>query len=461
MKTVLLAFISILIFSGSAAAQNGETVTVVGDSLLGRNINGESVREVYGNVSITQGNVHITCNKAIQYLSRNSAELIGNVILVQDTITVRTNSGYYNGNEKSAFSDSDVSLEDGHMLLNAKHGYYYTEEQRAYFYGNVRLKDSTSDMRADRLNYYDEENKAVAAGNVSVSDTSAVLFADSLIHHRNEKVTLGFNNVRVYNRKNNLSIFGNELTDSSKTSYTKISGNPLLVQIDTADSGRIDTLFIAARLMESFGRDQDKLIATDSVKIVRGDFASLNGISILYRSEDRIFTYQREQDPLQPILWSGDSQLAGDTVNIYLKKNNLDWIDIRGNAFMLSSNPGFKLRYDQISGKNVKMYFGEHGLDKMDVLGNVLSIYYLYEDESPNGLIKSSAENAKVFFDSSRVSDVRMYQSVVSEYYPDNLVDGKEKDFTLPSFRIFEGRPDKNSVSGIKKDYFLSPLNQK
>ncbi|MCK7521691.1 MAG: hypothetical protein MZV64_30395 [Ignavibacteriales bacterium] len=49
-------------------------------------VDGESVREVIGNVRLSQGNVIVTCNMAIQYLARNEAELIGNVIANQDSL---------------------------------------------------------------------------------------------------------------------------------------------------------------------------------------------------------------------------------------------------------------------------------------------------------------------------------------------------------------------------------------
>ncbi len=50
-----------MIFISSVFAQNSnELVTVMGDSLTGKIVNGENVREIFGNVVITQGGVKIT-----------------------------------------------------------------------------------------------------------------------------------------------------------------------------------------------------------------------------------------------------------------------------------------------------------------------------------------------------------------------------------------------------------------
>ena len=92
MKTIfvfnlfLFVFLSGIIFS----QEQNIPITVIGDSLVGKNINGESIREVFGNVTLTQGNVVITCDKATQYLARNDAELMGNVVARQEDLTIYT-----------------------------------------------------------------------------------------------------------------------------------------------------------------------------------------------------------------------------------------------------------------------------------------------------------------------------------------------------------------------------------
>ncbi|MGQ9644492.1 MAG: OstA-like protein, partial [Ignavibacterium sp.] len=92
-------------------------IVVIGDSLIGRVENGESIREVSGNVILTQGNVRITCTRAIQYLSRNDAELIGNVVATQDTLTIKTERGFYYGNLRKTSSNSGVILDDKKVIL--------------------------------------------------------------------------------------------------------------------------------------------------------------------------------------------------------------------------------------------------------------------------------------------------------------------------------------------------------
>jgi len=458
MKRFLLILISLIFIGTNLIAQTEDNrIQVIGDSLVGKNISGENIREVHGNVVMTQGAVRITCDKAIQYLSRNEAELIGRVVVVQDSITIKTSIGYYYGDTKIAFSKAGVFLTDGHIKLTAKNGYYYFDEKRSYFYDDVKLNDSLSNISTNRLTYFDDDDKAIAAGNVQVSDTSSTVFADSLIHFRKTKITYAFNNIRIYNPSNRLAIFGNKLEDLGEKNYSKITEKPFLVRIDTLSNGALDTLVISAKMLESFNDSSNKLIATDSVKIVRNNFASINGLTTFYQKDDHIQTFKRELDISSPVIWDEETQLVGDSIYIYLKNNRLDHMYINSNASIVTSNKDSVYRFDQLSGKNIKMFFDDKGLNRTEVYGNVLSIYYMYEDGEPNGLLKSSSEQAKVYFKDKTVADVRLYGKPVSEYHPENVIIGKEKDFTIPTFRIYSDRPTKENLLFNRKDilYYL------
>lgn len=430
---------------------------VVGDSLVGRTINGESIREVHGNVVMTQGDVRITCNKAVQYIARDEAELIGNVVVIQDSIIINTDLGYYFGDTKVASSEVGVTLFDGHVNLKSKKGWYYFDEKRALFTGNVILNDNVSTLTTDKLTYFNDEDRAVAVGNVKVVDTATVVYADSLEHNKINKNTFAFNNVRIYDSSNKLAIFGNYFEDYGDSNYSKIFGEPLLVKIDTTESGLLDTLFVSSKIMEAFGDSTKRLIAIDSVKIVRSDFASISGYTEVYQLKDEIYTYKRETDINAPVLWNEDAQLIGDTVTIRLKENRLDYMKIVSDASIISKQENYEARYDQISGKVIELFFDENGLIRTEVEGNALSIYYMYEDNEPNGLLKSSSERAKILFDNKKVSGVKLFENPQSEYHPENVITGKEKEFTIPVFKIFSNRPTKEIIVG-KKQYLIDTL---
>ena len=186
-------------------------IKVVGDSLIGKVIDGESVREIYSNVVLTQGNVVITCDKATQFLVRNNAILKGNVIAKQDSLTIITEEGFYYGNERRTKSTAGITLDDRKVILQADSGEYFFEENRAFFQTNVTLFDSVMTLFADELTYFQKEDRAVSIGNVKIVDASNEIMADKLEHFRNTKISFADINVRIRSLENNTTIFGDHL----------------------------------------------------------------------------------------------------------------------------------------------------------------------------------------------------------------------------------------------------------
>ncbi|MEJ2616475.1 MAG: OstA-like protein [Ignavibacteriaceae bacterium] len=460
----------ILFLNFSYAQQNDDYITVVGKKMVGKTVNGEAIREVTGDVVVTQGNIRITCNQAVQYISNNNAELIGNVILTQDSLTITTDHGFYYGFDRRAESNSGVVLNDKKVVLSADTGVYFFRLDKAYFRHNVKLYDTTTTLTSNILTYYKNEDRMTAKGDVKIVNKESIITADSLEHFRNTRVTFAYKNVKIKNSKNNVVIYGDHLEDYAKSSYTLVDLNPLLIQVDTiytvlqdsmanqpdnrmAESFKLDTLIMKSRKMEAFRDSSNIFKATDSVKIVRDKFASINDLTIYYREEQKIITKKIGEAGKQPILWYGNSQLTGDSVTIYVRDNIIKLLDVDRNAFLLSQDSTYTDRFNQLSGSRIEVEFTDGDISKTAVFGGVHSIYYLFEDHTPNGLTMSSSESATINFENRKVSTVRLYGSPSSEYYPENKVKGKELSFTLPKYVFHKNRPTKDElISQLNKD---------
>lgn len=429
-------------------------IIVIGDSLVGKVVNGESIREVSGNVVLTQGNVKITCNKAIQYLSRNDAELIGNVIATQDTLTIKTERGFYFGNLRKTSSNSGVTLEDKKVVLSAEQGEYFFDENKAVFQTNVILFDTASTLTSQKLTYFRNDDRAIATVDVKIIDSVNTIYADTVDHLRKKQITIASGNVVIKNNSNNTLVLGEHLEDYRESKYTIIDKLPMLVQVDTSKSTdslgletiRLDTLFIQCKMMEVFREPEQKFIATDSVKIIRDLFSSKNDFTVYFKDEEKIITQKLSDEHSQPVLWYDNSQLTGDSITIYIEDKKIRQLDVDGNAFMVSQNKNYSNRFDQSSASGIKMFFDDNKIQRADFFGNVYSIYYLYEEEQPNGLMKANSMDASILFEDNEVIEVKLFGNPGSEYYPEQQVVGNEKSFQLPKFIFIEDRPDKQKM---------------
>ncbi len=441
-------------------------ITIVGKKMIGKTVNGEAIREVFGDVVVTQGNIRITCDHAVQFLSKNDAQLIGNVVVTEDSVTITTDQGFYYGDERKAESYSGVTLNDKKVILSADTGEYYFRLDKAFFRHNVKLYDTATTLTSKVLTYYKKEDRMVAVGDVKIINTESIISADSLEYFRNTRVTYAYKNVRIKNTKNNVVIYGDHLEDYAQNSYTLVNLNPLLVQVDTiyaelpdsltakssnpidalSSTFKLDTLIIKSKIMEAYHDTSNIFKASDSVKIVRDRFASINDLTTYYKTEQKIITKKVNEEANQPILWYENSQLTGDSITIYLNDNSIKLLDVDKKAFLLSQDSTFKNRFNQLSGNRIEVEFTRGDISKTRVFGGVHSIYYMFEDHTPNGLTKSSSETAMINFEDRKVSAVRLYGSPNSEYYPENKVEGKELSFTLPEYVFYKNRPSKEEL---------------
>ena len=70
----------------------------------------------------------------------------------------------------------------------------------------------------------------------------------------------------------------------------------------------------------------------------------------------------------------------------------------------------------------------------------------MYDEDEPNGLVKASSRRALIEFDEGRIADVKLYGSPESEFHPENKIIGKEKEFTLPTFILYDNKPSKEKI---------------
>jgi len=429
-----------------------EKLVITGDSFVGRKVNGQEIRKFIGNVVIKQGDIKATCDTAEQNLLTDVARLIGRVIIVQDTVKLTTNEGYYFGKEQKALSYKGISLFNGHIVLSADSGVYFAKKKFAIFTGNVLLKDSLHQLFSRKLIHYEKNDSNVAIGKVKFSDSSSVIYSDSLVFIRSAKFANAKGNVLITDSSHALKIFSGELKSFDNGNHIVFLKKPLLMRKERLENKTIDTLLISAKRMEAFNDSSGLLIARDSVKILRGEFSSINAITYYFRNKKNLLTFKDSAGRFTPIIWYGNIQLTADTIKAYLRKNFLKKVIALGNGIIISRIRKFNNRFNQISGDSLYLFFKKGKLVKTVVNGGVLSIYYLFEENNtPNGLIKSSAKKAVIKFYNGRVSYVKLIKEPVSEYHPESLIKGNEKDFLLPAFKIYNGKPFKNKLINSAK----------
>jgi hypothetical protein len=399
---------ALMVCAGPAAGQQQKVIFLQhADTLRGRVIDGQDARELIGNVAIVQENVHITCDRALQFMQQGKVVLTGNVIVSDDSMTLKAPRAVYYRDERRAEGFEDVRLDDGHVRLRAAYGDYLIDPRLALFHTNVIVIDSTSIVAGDTLTYDRNTRRSVVTGNV-----------------------------RVHNPSDGITIYGGCLDHDAARQFSRMTVHPLLVQIDTTGGGRPDTLQVRARVLEAYRDTTKRLIARDSVAIVRSDLAATGQYACFYTLGDSIELRRK------PVIWYRESQVNGDSINIMLKKRRLQRLHVMGNAVAVSrSDSLFPDRYDQMTGDRITMSFDSAGLRQTDVEGRATSLYFLYDDSLSNGLNKTSGDRIQIHFAAGRATTITVYGGVEGQYVPENMVTRREREYDLPGAAWRTDRP--------------------
>lgn len=449
-------FLFIFLVTSIINAQEIKVVQLVNsDSLIGTVINNERVRILFGNVHLIHEDIQIFCDKGVQYLQSNKAELEGNIKIIQGNQVLTTQKGFYFGNTKTASGTKGITLYDGKITLKADSGEYFFDQKKALFKGRVILFDDTTELKSNQLTYFTEEEHAIAIGTVQVTQFENKIFSDTLNYFRQKRFSIAQGNVVAFNTKDNLKIYSDYLENDQTKKYSYVTGKPVLIQIDTTSGNRIDTLVIVAERMESYRDTADIFIAIDSVMIWRNELSAVCDYAIYNKSEGKITT--SNINDFQPLFWYSENLAYGDSVEIFVEQNKIKFVNLYNNSFLISKDTLMENRFNQMNGNFIQLRFltdslsAKNKLKEVFIVGNSLSIYFLYDENEPSGLNKSSSDSALINIEENKVVEVKLFGSPEGEYYPEEKIVGKEKDFLLSGFKWIENRPEKETLLARRK----------
>ncbi len=370
------------------------------------------VRELIGNVHFVQflregGTVRVWSDRALQYLAAERLELYDRVRVRRGSAVITADQGVYYGQERRVTVTGRVQLVRSGSTLTSQDGEYFPDERRAVFTGSVRVIDSASVLTCDRMIYWEDDQRSIAIGNV-----------------------------RVVQLSDGTTVFGDSLVNFDSEDRAVVPRAARMMQTDSTSDGGIDTLLVTSVSMESTAGKDRVLIARDSVRISRTDLAARCAVATFFTDQDKIVLAG------EPVVWHGRNQLTGDTIDIRLRDRRLYSVRVRGRAMAVSRSDSLRPnRFDQLTGRELTMYFEEGKVRQIDVEGTATSLYYLYDDATPNGANRSSGDRILMDFFEGQIDRIKVVRGVQGEYLPEKMVNGREAEANLDGFHWYRTRP--------------------
>lgn len=408
-KYCILFLLIQLVASANNLLFSQSTLRYQAEELNGYDSEQGPIREYLGNVIINQDDIRITCGYAKQFINSNNAFLKINVKVFQSGMTMSSEEMNYDGNKKIAKTTKAVEIIDDGTYLTAKIGTYFVDERLADFQGNVFIDNDTTLIISDKIKFY-----------------------------RDTDVSLAYGDANIKSKKENVYLLGDTLENYPQRNYSIVKGNTNLIQIDTSKlstTGIIDSLIITCDTLESFRDSNQIYYFRNNVKIKRNNINAKSNLAIYDRGLEEFYFYDK------PVIWFDNFQLFADTIIIKTLDSKLSKIRAYGNAISVNQDTLYNDRFNQISGKYIEISVDNNQISKITSEGISKSLYFLNNEESPEGADQKSADKIEIIFKDSEAENIHWIGKPNGVYIPEQILSGAIEKYNLPNLKWEEEKP--------------------
>ncbi|WP_292891910.1 OstA-like protein [Nonlabens sp.] len=363
----------------------------------------------------------------------------GHVEMNNPGTTLTTDSLFFDRSKQQAYYRSGGTVTDTASTLKSRIGRYFIAENRYQFLENVTVTNPEYTIDSDHLNFYTETGHAYMYGPSIIKGTTSTVYCERGFYDTRADEGYFIKNSRI--DYNNRTVTGDSLYFNRGRSFASATNN--IVVTDTINKSIIkghyaevyrakDSVFITKRAVAISVQEQDSVyIHADTLmvtgpaddRIVRGFYDVRLFKSDLSGRCDSIITRQRTgltKMITQPVLWSGNSQMTGDSIHIQsnTKTERLDSLHVFYNAFIIDqdSSGGF----NQIKGKELLGKFNDSSaLEVVHINKNVENlIYSRNEQQQLIGINKGTSGRMEVLFEAQEMSVITTFDHVEDITYP-------------------------------------------
>lgn len=422
-----------------------------------------------GDVCFRHDSTWMYCDSAYFYDARNSLDAFGHVRFNQgDTLAGYGDILYYDGNKQLARFRKHVRLEhrstilttdslnydrkhnvayylwkgkivDNENTLTSVKGQYTPNNRLAVFRKDVRLNNDRFTLQADSLKYntesniaflvspttivYEEETTILSDNGIYNTKTEqSRLYDRSQIIHQDHKMMTGdtifydkkhgfgkgWSNVVMSDTTNHITLYGNYCEMYETPKYAMATDSALIV--DWSDS--LEYTYMHADTLFAEEIDSIKYMrGYYNVRVYRSDAQAVCD-SLYYDGKDSVIHLFTD-----PVCWNDTNQVSADSIRIYLKNEQIDYILGIGAALMVQQT-GDTL-FNQMAGKQMKAFVRDKEIKEVEVKGNALTIYYPQEDNGDFiGLNTTQSSTINIYLQNRHIDYVRFTTETNGTIYP-------------------------------------------
>lgn len=386
---------------GSVHIEQGDTLEIDGDELY---YDGEKeLAQLTGNVTLRNKETYLYAQSVYYDMREEKAMYDKNGRIVNEESTLSSVVGvYHTSQEVFNFKDS-VKIDHPDYKATSDTMDYYTKSKTIHFQGPSHVVGDSLILYCER-GWYDTENRITRIWkNASINNLQQVISGDSLYFDEVTGYGESFGNVSIADSASNIAVKCNYAwyykspeqffaTDSA-VFINSADNDPLHLHADTIMSNTVqDTLSGDYRLLKAFRHCK---IFSDDMQ------AKCDSLSYSF-NDSTIRMYH------DPIVWSDNNQLTGDSIALITKNNEANQLLLYNTPFVV--NRVDSLRFNQLKGRLLTGFFEDNKLFKININGNGEVIYFVEDNNRIIGVNSAKSSTIDIFFEDGKIRDIFQYE---------------------------------------------------
>ncbi|SHF51700.1 OstA-like protein [Salegentibacter echinorum] len=441
----------------------------------------ENFFKAYGNVRMQQGDTVSMESKYAEYNGDTQfAFASGQVVMQRPQTTLKTDTLFFDRLKQQAYYRSGGKVIDTGGVITSNIGRYFLEKDKYSFVSEVKLTNPEYVITSEQLDFYGETGHAYLYGPSTIESESSTVYCERGFYDTRGDTGYFVKNSRI--DYDNRTVKGDSMYFNRNTNFASATNN--IEVIDTINESVVtghyaevfkenDSVFITKKAVAASVQDKDSLfIHSDTImitgkpekRIIRGFYDVRLYKSNMSGKSDSVHINQAtgltqminlNSGPVSsievrrsPVLWSGLSQMTGDTIHLQsnTRTEQLDSLRVFNNAFLIQKD-SIK-GYNQVKGQDLVGLFENNELYQVDINKNTETLYYSRNSEKELiGINKTLSSSIKILFSDRQIDDIYYYNNVDGDLTP-------EEDFPINARKLigFNWRGDERILT--KQDLF-------
>ncbi len=378
--------------------------------------------------------------------------------VVNKKTVLTSQEGFYYASLRDVYFKKKVELKDPAYYIKTDSLIYNTQTQTTRFIAETYIRDSSGRTIETKEGFYNvATGKAEFGSRPTIKDKGLTIIGDEVMFDDSLGIAQARGNVVIRDSVQGTTIIAGEVFRDNKRDRMLATNKPLMIIKQENDSIYItaDTLF-TARLTDLYGQRDSVLKDTikgkrvvdvntkdstnryfEAYRNVRIFSDSLQAVcdSVFYSFKDSVFRLFQE-----PIIWSKENQVTGDTVYVFTKNKKADQVQVFENSFLVNeSEPGV---YNQVKSSRMDAYFKNGDIDSVRAAGFAECIYFIQDEDSAyTGINESKCDIMDIYFGEGALQKVVFRSSVTGTIWP--MSQKNPDEMRLENFRWLDSRRPK------------------